>query len=121
LVRVGSGQIGVLPIAAELRDECLNQEIFYSLKEAQVVIGQSTLCGRMQQNRFSELSFHRLRRTTLWHAMPGAGCAHRIISDYSSLSEGFDRAHIHGTPMPVEEPSTESIIRPQRTDDASLL
>ena len=27
-------------IAAELRDECLNQEIFYSLKEAQVVIEQ---------------------------------------------------------------------------------
>jgi hypothetical protein len=24
----------------KLRDECLNQEIFYSLKEAQVVIGQ---------------------------------------------------------------------------------
>jgi putative transposase len=29
-----------LRIAAELRDKCLNQEIFYSLKEAQVVIGQ---------------------------------------------------------------------------------
>ena len=27
-------------IAAELRDECLNQEIFYSLKEAQVVVEQ---------------------------------------------------------------------------------
>jgi putative transposase len=27
-------------IAAELRDECLNQEIFYSLKEAQIVIEQ---------------------------------------------------------------------------------
>jgi hypothetical protein len=26
-------------IATELRDECLNQEIFYSLKEAQVVNG----------------------------------------------------------------------------------
>ena len=27
-------------IAAELRDECLNQEVFYSLKEAQVVVEQ---------------------------------------------------------------------------------
>ena len=27
-------------IAAELRDECLNQEIFLSLKEAQIVIEQ---------------------------------------------------------------------------------
>jgi hypothetical protein len=27
-------------IAAELRDECLNQEIFFSLKEAQIVIEQ---------------------------------------------------------------------------------
>jgi hypothetical protein len=27
-------------IAAELPDECLNQEIFYSLKEAQVVVQQ---------------------------------------------------------------------------------
>ena len=26
--------------AAELRDECLNQEVFYSLKEAQVVVQQ---------------------------------------------------------------------------------
>ena len=27
-------------IAAEIRDECLNQEIFYSLKDAQVVVQQ---------------------------------------------------------------------------------
>jgi len=27
-------------VAAELRDECLNQEIFFSLKEAQIVIEQ---------------------------------------------------------------------------------
>ena len=34
------GLPGSWDIAAELRDECLNQEILYSLKEAQVVIGQ---------------------------------------------------------------------------------
>jgi hypothetical protein len=37
-------------IAAELRDECLNQEIFFSLKEAQIVIEQ----WRNQYNRASQ-------------------------------------------------------------------
>ena len=37
---VGGGVPGSRDLAAELRDECLNQEIFYSLKEAQVVIEQ---------------------------------------------------------------------------------
>jgi transposase InsO family protein len=32
--------VGRTRVATELRDECLNQEIFYSLKEAQIVIEQ---------------------------------------------------------------------------------
>src|SRR5450631_2252758 len=39
-IKQRSGLPGCGHIAAELRDECLNQEVFYSLKEAQVVIGQ---------------------------------------------------------------------------------
>jgi hypothetical protein len=31
------------------------------------------------------------------------------IRDHKSLSDGFDRTHIHGTHVPVEEPSTGSI------------
>jgi len=36
-------------LRAELRDECLRQEVFYSLKEAQIVIGlwQTTYNGRV--------------------------------------------------------------------------
>jgi hypothetical protein len=30
------------------------------------------------------------------------------INDQRSLSEGLDRTHIHGTHLPVEEPSTAS-------------
>jgi transposase InsO family protein len=30
-----------VPFNGRLRDECLNQEIFYSLKEAQIIIEQS--------------------------------------------------------------------------------
>jgi len=30
------------------------------------------------------------------------------ISDHRVLGEGFDSAHIHGTHVPVEEPSTAS-------------
>jgi hypothetical protein len=37
-------------IAAELRDQCLNQEIFFSQKEAQIVIEQ----WRNQYNRASQ-------------------------------------------------------------------
>jgi hypothetical protein len=30
------------------------------------------------------------------------------INDHRSLSEGFNRTNIHGTHVPVEEPSTAS-------------
>ena len=32
----------------------------------------------------------------------------RAINDHRSLSEGFDRNHIHGTGVPMEEPFTAS-------------
>lgn len=38
-------------LRAELRDECLNQEIFYSLKEAQIVIG-------LWQTTYNRLRLH---------------------------------------------------------------
>jgi hypothetical protein len=45
-----------------------------------------------------------------WRVRSSSGVVPRAAkSDYLSLSEGFDRTHIYGTHLPVEEPSTASI------------
>jgi hypothetical protein len=56
--------------------------------------------------------FRRLRRTTLCHSMPGARAVHHINrcrcieTKYYSISD--NSTDIHGTHVPVEEPSTAS-------------
>ena len=68
--------------AAELRDECLNGEIFYSLKEATVVrslsLGEGMLCTVEQATAGSQLHdaivsiplVQNIRRVTLTHGAP---------------------------------------------------
>jgi len=72
---------GCRDIAVELRDECLNQEIFYSLKEAQIVIQQR------RKNYSTVRSCGSLRISTTGAAddepvphSARSGCANAIIS-----------------------------------------
>jgi hypothetical protein len=61
-------------IAAELLDECLTQEIFFSLKEAQIVIEQ----WRNQYNtRISAAGAANIHKQA---AKPRSACTHPVVS-----------------------------------------
>ncbi|MGF6252851.1 hypothetical protein ABID82_007257, partial [Methylobacterium sp. PvP062] len=75
----------------KLRDECLRQEIFYSLKEAQIVIGlwgtvRNSVCGRRVEH---QAAMARVKRSPKMTANCALAMTHSRGPTFHAFSERF--------------------------------
>jgi Integrase core domain len=106
----------------KMRDECLNREIFYSLKEAQGVIEQwrnqyntnpTTLITRISTAGTANIH----RQTTL----PGSPCSAtlvsiRLVQNTRQVSDGV--MVVFNDPVPVENPALQAVLMALEMRDA---